>query len=77
MKFEKMEVLSPAELRRMLGELIGKHGGQGNAARELGINHQLLSGYLRGMHGPARKMLDYFGLEKRQVFVKKGKTDGN
>lgn len=72
MKFEEMEVLSPAELRRMVRQLMTDYGGQAYAAREIGVSQQILSGYLRGVNGAARKILDYFGLEKRQVFVKKG-----
>ncbi|WP_442577843.1 hypothetical protein ACSBOB_20060 [Mesorhizobium sp. ASY16-5R] len=78
MKFETIECLAPGELRRMLGKLIGtatcgrgNRGGIAEVARNMGMDHSTLSNVLAGRKNPGRKFLAYFGLEARQVIVRK------
>lgn len=71
MKLETIQVLAPGELRRMVAALIGKHGSATAAAIEMNVQRSALHNYLAGRRHPARKILNYFGLEARRVIVRK------
>lgn len=47
------------------------HGGQYAAAKTIGVSHSALGQVMNGHANPGRKILDYFGLETRVIYVAK------
>ena len=72
MKFENIKATTPREVTKELGKLIAKKGNQRDAASEVGVSRSLLNQVVAGYANPGRQILEYFGLEARTVYVKKG-----
>lgn len=71
MKTETVKIIPVEEVRKALQSEIGERGFIVDMARKLDAAPASLSGFLSGLSNPGRKVLDYFGLEKRQVLVRK------
>lgn len=72
MKFENIKATSAGEVKKALGKLIATKRSQGDAAKEIGMDRSHLNMIMNGHTNIGRKALEYFGLEARTVYVKKG-----
>lgn len=71
MKTEILEYITPLELRRVMAKLVGRAGSQVAAARQVGVTPSFFNNILSGRANAKRKLLSYFGLEQRTVYVRK------
>ncbi len=71
MKTETIKHVPDTEIREMVQALIEKAGSVNKAASEIGESRTMLSQFVNGYDNPGRKMLDYFGLEKKVVYQPK------
>lgn len=72
------------EIRARLAEMIAAndrptktgtaHGGQFVTAKQMDISHSALGQVVNGHANPGRKVLDYFNMESRVIYVPKTKN---
>lgn len=75
MEFNMVEALADGEIPRALRKLVHELGSQNKAAKVIKTSQPMVGLVLRGEMPPGPKFLDYFGMERKVVYVRKVKPD--
>jgi len=70
---DHLEMVSEAEVRRMLKAHCKEMGGQRAVARSLNVSPQFINMVLHGNKPPSGPLLDHFGLERVEYIRRKEK----